>query len=314
MPSNSKNPETEPTTGRPLGEAGVGAGSATARYEEVVAGADASFGVLIYDRPSFERGWHYHPEAELTLIEESSGSRFVGDHIGNFGPGDLILLGKNLPHTWRNDAAALRQATRARSIYVQFRSGWLEASAGLLPELGEVRKLLARAARGLSFTGPAREQAALQMRRLPELSGLRRLTAFWELLDELAGADGSEALSSAGFAPMLDELTSERIRKIHKHVYSNFRGGIAHQDLARLAGLSPAALSKFFRRTTGRTITEFVNEVRVGEAARLLIDTSGNVSEIAYASGFESLAHFNSTFRAIKQLNPSRFRELHRSQ
>ena len=310
--SHSKISELERGAGQPPREGGVGANCATARFEEVVAAADTSFGVFTYDRPSFERGWHYHPEAELTLIEESCGRRLVGDHIGDFEPGDLVLLGPNLPHTWRNDPVSLRRGARARSIYVHFRSGWLEASADLLPELSEIRKLLARAAQGLAFSGAARERAARQMLDLPALSGLRRLTAFWELLNGLAESGSADALSSAGFAPVLDDLACARIRKIHQHVYANFRGVIAHQDLARLAGLSPAALSKFFRRTTGRTITEFVNEVRVGEAARRLIDSTANVSEIAYASGFESLAHFNTTFRRIKQVNPSRFRQLRR--
>ena len=304
----------EPDTGaiQAVGDAGGAAISATARFEDVQPAADASFGVFIYDRPCFERGWHYHPEAELTLIQESSGRRFVGDHIGSFEPGDLVLLGPNLPHTWRNETVPVPRHGRARSIYVQFHRAWLEETTELLPELHAIRKLLARAAQGLGFTGPEREAAARRMIRLPKLCGLRRLMAFWELLHGLAESGGGEPLSSAGFAPVLDDLVCERIRKIHKHVYANFRSGIAHQDLARLAGLSPAALSKFFRRTTGRTLTEFINELRVGEAARLLIDTTDNVSEIAYASGFESLAHFNTTFRHLKQVNPSRFREFHR--
>jgi AraC-like DNA-binding protein len=268
--------------------------------------------VFSYDQPCFERGWHYHPEAELTLILESSGRRFVGDHIGAFDAGDLVLLAPNLPHAWRNDPAAGPRGGRARSIYVQFRVEWLAESAAVLPELQPLRKLLARAARGLRFTGGEREVAASAIRRLPEMAGMRRLLAFGELLAGLAESGGGEPLASSGFSPVLDDLACTRVRKIHQHVFEHFRDGIVHQDLARLAGLSPAALSKFFRRTTGRTITEFINEVRVGEAARRLIDTADNVSEIAYAAGFESLAHFNSTFRRLKGVAPSRFRELHR--
>jgi AraC-like DNA-binding protein len=312
MQRNIKSRDSTTGMGHPLRETSGGGCSATARFEEVPPATDASFGVFSYDRPCFERGWHYHPEAELTLIQESSGRRFVGDHIGAFEPGDMVLLGPNLPHTWRTETESLPGARRARSIYVHFRSDWLEETADLLPELLEIRKLLARASRGLLFSGPERERAARELARLLEWSGLRRLVSFWELLNDLAESGGGEPLSSAGFAPVLDDLACERIHKIHKHVYQCFRSGIAHQDLARLAGLSPAALSKFFRRTTGRTLTEFINEVRVGEVARMLIDTTHNVSEIAYACGFESLANFNSTFRRLKQVNPSCFRELHR--
>lgn len=295
---------------RPAG--GGPAFSATARFEDVPPGRGASFGVFRYDRPSFERGWHYHPEAELTLILESSGRRFVGDHIGGFGPGDLVLLGPGLPHCWRNAEVPLPGGGRARSVYVQFRPEWLAGAAGWLPELDGIRCLMARAGRGLAFSGREREVAAREVERLPGLRGLRRLVVFWELLQGLAESGGGEALSSAGFAPVLDEAACARIRRIHQHVYRHFRGPISHRELARLAGLTPAALSKFFRRTTGRTVTEFVNEVRVGEAARRLIDTSDHVCEVAFASGFESLAHFNTTFRRIQQLTPSRFRALHR--
>ena len=309
MPRSRKTDEA--TTDGPRHVCGA-ACCATARFEEVPAAADASMGVVSYDQPRFERGWHYHPEVELTLILESSGQRFVGDHIGNFEPGDLVLLGGNVPHVWRSDLLALPRRQRARSIYVHFRSAWLENLAGDLHELQDIGGLLEQAARGLCFSGPESGHAAREMERLPGLSGMRRLLVMLELLQSLAEAGGGVPLSSAGFSPVLDHRTGERIRRIHSHVYQNFRSGISHQDLARLAGLSPAALSKFFRRSTGRTITQFINEVRVGEAARLLIDSDGNISQIAYASGFESLAHFNATFRHLKQVNPTRFRELHR--
>ena len=304
--------ESDTKVSQPARPTGGAAGSVTARFEEVVPAADASFNVFSYDRPTFERGWHYHPEAELTLIEEGSGRRFVGDHIGHFEPGDLVLLGPNVPHAWRNETMPLPPGARTRSIYVHFRTEWLEETTELRHELQEIRRLLTRAGGGLSFTGPERERGARALRSLLEGSGLRRLLKWLELLQDLAESGGGVPLSSAGFAPVLDDLACERIRRIHQHVYHNFRSGIAHQELARMAGLSPAALSKFFRRTTGRTLTEFINEVRVGEAARHLMDSTDNVSAIAYAVGFESLAHFNSSFRRLKQVNPSRFRELHR--
>ncbi|MEI7954540.1 MAG: cupin domain-containing protein, partial [Verrucomicrobiota bacterium] len=190
---------------------------ATARFEEVPAAADASIGVVSYDRPRFERGWHYHPEVELTLILESSGQRFVGDHIGNFEPGDLVLLGGNIPHVWRSDPLALPKRQRARSIYVHFRSAWLEGLAGDLHEFQEIGCLLEQAARGLCFGGPGCGQVAREMERLPGLSGMRRLLALLALLQSLAEAGGGVPLSSAGFSPVLDHRAGERIRKIHCH-------------------------------------------------------------------------------------------------
>lgn len=286
--------------------------SSAASFEGVVSPADASFALMTYDNPTFERGWHFHPEAELTLILESSGRRFVGDHIGDFGPGDLVLLGPGLPHAWRNQGPPRSGGPRARSLCIQFPARWFDARGAPWPELREVMDLLDRAGRGLCFTGPVRAEAGRMMEALPGLHGLRRLTAFLEILQVLAEAPGLEPLASPGFTPMVDDCACERVRRIQAHVFAHFRSEIDHGELARLACLTPCALSRFFHRTTGRTITEFVHEVRVAEAARLLIDTDSNISEIAFATGFGNLSHFNETFRRLKAVNPTRYRELHR--
>jgi len=284
--------------------------SALARFEEVRLREGSSIAVNTYDEPCFERGWHYHPEAEITLIVESSGQRFVGDHIAPFEPGDLVLIGPNLPHSWRNQQQPLPTGRRARSIYVQFDAGRFHGELAQAPEFDAIRGLLGKAARGLHFTGPARDAAARQLESLAGSHGLRRLTAFLDMLHGLAESHAGEPLSSEGFVPVVDEAASERIRKIHHLVFVRFAGEIPHHEIARLVGLNPSALSHFFRRTTGRTITEFIHEVRIGQAVRMLIDTPLNVSEIAYACGFGSLSNFNNVFRRLKGISPSDFRRL----
>lgn len=305
MPPSPANP-SRPVS-RETARGGQPAGAA--RFEEVPQSPDCSLGVFAFDKPAFERGWHYHPEAELTLILDGSGTRFVGDHMAAFGPGDLVLIGPNLPHTWRGGG----KDGRSRSIYVHFRSDLFERQLGLLPELEGIRRLLRRAVRGLQVRGPVRDAAAARLACLEPLPPLERLLEFTAILERIARDETVVELSSPGFEPMLDEATSERIHRIHQHVFAHFTGEVSHTTLARLAGLSPSALSHFFKRNTGRTLTRFINEVRTGHAARLLIDTSLNVSEIAYACGFANLSHFNATFRQLKGTNPTAFRNDHLS-
>ena len=306
-------PRLRPNTPRFSAESAGPRGHSTAtagvaRFEEVSPTADASFGVFTYDQPTFERGWHYHPQAELTLILAGTGTRFVGDHIGSFAAGDLVLLGPNLPHSWRTSDSPAPPEANSRSVYVHFSAAAFSGPLADFPEMRGIRQVLARAARGLHFSDPVRTLVMADMTRLADLPALDRLLGFWKILDTLAQDPAAVALSSAGFAPSLDEQTSDRISRIHQHVFAHFERDISHQELARLVCLTPSALSHFFRRNTGRTLTEFINEVRVGQAARLLIDTALNVSEIAFACGFSNLSHFNATFRSLKGVNPTGYR------
>jgi AraC-like DNA-binding protein len=276
--------------------------SAVARLEDVIPDESRSFRVFEYKGPGFKRGWHYHPEVELIVFLESSGPLFVGDHMGTYGPGEVLLFGANLPHELRYVHGPVR------CLWIHFSLDWFSESMGDLPECAAVSRMLAHAARGLRFDGTTAAQVTERLVRMPALDGIPYLTGFLDILGILATSSEVKTLSSAGFTPALDEHASARVQKIHEYVFNHFKDDIDHGELARLVGLSRSALSHFFRRTTGRTLTDFINEVRIGHACQLLINTTLNVSEIAFTCGFESLSHFNNIFRRSKTLNPTQFR------
>lgn len=240
---------------------------------------------------------------ELIIFLESSGPLFVGDYIGNYGPREVLLFGPNLPHELRFVQGPVH------CIWLHFRYEWFEETFGDLPECNTVSRLLSQGARGLRFGEKTFNSVAPRLQKLPSSAGMPYLLGFLEVLECLANADDVGTLSSAGFTPVVDEHASSRIQKIHEYVFVHFKDDIDHEALARIVGLSRSALSHFFRRTTGRTITDFINEVRIGHACQMLITTGLNVSEIAYACGFESLSHFNNTFRRIKSVSPKQFRQ-----
>lgn len=276
--------------------------TSVANLEDVTPDESRSFGAFEYKGPGFRRGWHYHPEMELIVFLESTGPLFVGDHIGTYGPGEVFLFGPNLPHELRFVHGPVH------CVWLHFGYEWFMDTFGELPECNTVLRMLSQGARGLRFGAKTCEAITPRLQKMPAQTGMPYLLNFLEVMDRMAGAEDVSSLSSAGFAPVVDEHASSRIQKIHEYVFLHFKDDIDHEALARIVGLSRSALSHFFRRTTGRTITDFINEVRIGHACQMLITTTLNVSEIAYACGFESLSHFNNTFRRIKNLSPKQFR------
>ena len=249
--------------------------------------------------------WHFHPEYELTHIVSGQGTRHVGDSVERFGPGDLVLLGPDLPHYWWQDACQ----SPGQAVVLQFSTAAPGADFWELPECRTVRALLARAQRGVVF-GPGEGT----MRGVPVLHGMagaqgwRRMRALLEVLGALADTGDYRLLASSGFAPALKVGDRTRMEAVCGYVNAAFPETISHARAARLAGLSPSAFSRFFRQRAGKTFEAYVNEVRIGHACRHLGDTDLSVTEIAFRVGFNNLSNFNRRFRRIAGMPPMCYR------
>jgi AraC-like DNA-binding protein/quercetin dioxygenase-like cupin family protein len=280
-----------------------------ADFELVPRSELSSFAVREFKLPAFASPWHYHPECELTCILQSSGRRFVGDSIARFGPGELVLLGANLPHYWRNDAPAQTASTYAHSLVIQFREECFGAEFLSLPELAGVRKLLLRARRGLLITGATSREVKTKMLQLKNEKSLGSVVGLLNILHTLCQSDEHQTLSSHGFTALVDEFAGERINKAYQYVFQHFTGAFDHQEIARMVGMSLSAFCHYFKRVTGRPLSDFIKEVRIGHARKLLMETDATVAEIAYASGFDSLSNFNRQFRQLSKISPKGFRK-----
>jgi len=279
-----------------------------ARLETVSLRPGESFACRRFTSRRFTSPWHFHPECELTLIEASHGLRFVGDHIARFEAGDLVLLGANLPHFWSN---APDWRGQARSVVVQFSETLLGPGWLAVPELAGIRRLLARAARGLHFSPAATEKMVRRLSGLPTLAPVPRLLGLLEILGELADLP-AQPLASAGFAPALRGGDETRLARVLAYVNDAAAEGVSQPEAARRAGLSPAAFSRYFRRKMGHTFEGFVNEVRVGRICRALIEEPGrSVAEVAFGAGYNNLANFNRQFRQRMGLTPLAYRRRH---
>lgn len=251
--------------------------------------------------------WHFHTEYELILVVAGRGYRMVGDNLAELLPGDLVLLGANLPHIYQYDAAPAGRDTAPRLILIQFDA---QAWAGLLqlPALEPVRRLLRRAGLGLEIYGRARERVAALMRRMLDVRGLSRIEAFLEILDTLSRTRQSRPLASPGFGVALDPYDQVRVDRICQYLHQRLDQPVWLAEAAQLVHMSVGAFSRFFRTHLGKSFPAFVNELRIGRACRLLAESRRPITEIALACGYENLSNFNRQFRRLKGTTPHRFR------
>jgi AraC-like DNA-binding protein len=263
--------------------------------------------------------WHFHPEYQLTLVMAGSGQRIVGDSIAPVVPGDLTLLGPNVPHAWDVDhviakhagGGTKRQRNRVDAVVVQFRAEFLGTEFWGVPETASVVRLLSTASRGLEFSAKARQRVAPDIVNLLRLKGLQRLLGLVAVLDRLARDGRGVPICSADYVPDLDADDRDRllpvVRAIHEHLSKPLRRG----QLASLAGISERTFSRYFRQKMGKTLPQFVNELRVGRARRLLVESDLAVTQIAAECGFRNLSNFNSQFREIAGVTPMQYRADH---
>jgi AraC-like DNA-binding protein len=279
-------------------------------FEKTPHGQWESFHCEVVRGPSYNAAWHFHPEFQITLVLRSYGHRLVGDHIAPLHPGDLVLVGANLPHVWQQEERRRgHTAPGVHAIIVRF----LETFAGRdfleIPEMKPVRRLLQRSARGLQVTGTTRDLIAEKMRRLPEATGLERVTGLLGILDGLARSKELKPVASPGFVPVLDGSDQGRMQRVCDYINAHLAENIDRTRIAREAHLSEGACSRFFKLRTGKTLPQYVNELRVGRACRLLVEDEARVTDIALECGFTNLANFNRRFLEITGLTPRGYRQ-----
>ena len=252
--------------------------------------------------------WHFHPEVQLTLVLKSSGYRIVGDNIAPLLPGDLVLVGASLPHVWHQDESPRKKNDAVHAIVVRFREDFLGDHFLQSPEMGAARRLFQRSARGLCVTGATRDRTAALLRDLAGEQGLGRLLKLLEIVKVLAESKHLQPIASANFSPELRDSDTPRMQRVMRYIHDRLDQVIEREDVARCAALSEGAFSRFFKTRTGKTLPQYINELRIGNACTRLRDAGAKVADIALECGFENLANFNRQFRAITGMSPREYR------
>ncbi|QDA58754.1 AraC family transcriptional regulator [Hymenobacter jejuensis] len=248
--------------------------------------------------------WHYHPEYELVYIPSGRGRRHIGQHNAQYENGELVFIGPNLPHL----SFSYGRQNPYEQIVLQLRADLLEDAFGKFPELAAIKQLFARAHQGLSFGAKTRTAIGSALQEMLAQPAFPRLLSLLQLFQQLAEAQDAEVLHADNGGLMLHGKEKERLSKIYRYIQQHFSQPIEVSDLASLANLSVPAFCRYFKKMSGQTLTEFLQEYRVSQACVLLLEDLP-ITEVSYASGFNNLSHFNKTFRRLMGVSPSAYRK-----
>lgn len=277
-------------------------------YHQVSQTTEESFRVIELRGPHYKCTWHFHPEYQLGIVLKGAGHRIVGDNIAPLEVGDVSLLGPNLPHAWQFESVPHKRGEELHGVVVYFKEDSLGPDFFTRPEAQRIARLLKRSTAGLQALGRTRRAVAPLLESLPKAEGMQRVIVLLQILHLFAQSDEVVPICSAGFMPKGPDKDGERLRRICDLIQQRIAEPLHRDEIAREAHFSPAAFSRFFKARTGKTFHDFVTELRVGRACRLLGEQELNVTEIAYACGFTNIASFNRSFRREKSAAPTEYR------
>lgn len=285
-------------------------------FEKINKLEDQSFYLEEVNRPSFIDLWHFHPEIEILYVREGFGTRYVGDSISSFYPGDLVIIGSNTPHVWSSHADFLNPENKLLSsaICIQFVEDFIGRSSSGIPELHIINELLNKSNRGIQFIKKTHNILVKQIKELPAKRGMDRLLGLLTILDIMSTSSDVKYLSSHDYTPgIINSEDKYRMEIIFQYVIQKFPHKIHLEEIASLVNLTPPSFCRFFKSRTTKVFSSFVNEVRIGNSCKMLIEKKHNISQVCYFSGFNYLSNFNRQFKRIKGMTPSEFQQKYKN-
>lgn len=270
-----------------------------------------AFVVRMLEDPFFDPNWHFHPEYQLFVVLQGTGTRFVGDSIQRFQAGDLVFTGPNLPHLWRSDQEYYdhRNDLMTKGIVIYFHEDFLGRALLEKNELFVIRQLLEKAKRGIQIISGTANKVKELMTELLKLEGFASILQLLNILDVIANATDVQLLSSDSYCNTLKRSDTDRMNKVYDFIMANFSRKISLEEVAALAYMTPSSFSRYFKSHTNKTFSQFLSEIRIGHASKLIIEKEMNVAEAGFKSGFNTLSNFNRQFRAIHRRSPSEYRQ-----
>lgn len=283
-----------------------------AQLEKISSPPQSSFKVFQFLKEEFDAPWHFHPEFELTYIVKSGGMRYVGDSVMEFEAEDLVLIGENLPHCWKNTE---KSDEMSQSIVVQWTEhvigdGWLNRA-----EFADISQLLWSASRGIQFERKTVKKIVPLLNKMLEQEPFDKIISLLEVLKTLAESKGKKYVSGTGFTSKLTSKSNERINKVHNFVKENYHRAIKLSEVANLVSMGEEPFCRFFKKTFNKSFFFFLNEYKINLACKFLIESDKRVSEVAFLSGYESLPFFYKQFKKLMGCSPlvyqRKYRKLH---
>lgn len=276
---------------------------------------DGSFSYLArhFKKAYFAAPWHYHPECELTYIVKSHGQRFVGDSVAPFYEGDLVLLGSNLPHFWRNDEHYYQSNPDlwSESVVIQFPPSLIIDFFEKVPEFKSIGELMQRSMRGVKFSAEATQNVEAAILQLPNLPDGLRFISFINILLSLANDTDIELLAGSAYQISPDDADTERMKRIIEFTLAHFQEEIRLEIVAETAHMTVPAFCRYFKKRTQKTYIEFLTGFRISHARTLLTDSELSVAQVGLDSGFQNLSNFHQVFKRQTGTSPLHYRTAH---
>lgn len=258
-----------------------------------------------------ETPFHFHQLCELVWIEESFGKRIVGDNINNFSAGDLVLMSPDLPHVWQNDPVFFRKKRqfRSKATVIYFPANFLLNLSDESAIIQPIQELTKKATRGLKFFGTTQSRVAEILSKISVNDGLKKILDFLKVLEILSISKEYEYLSSVSYKNMYEEKDTGRMVAVYQFLIQNFHRNISLEEVARVANMSATAFCRFFKSRTQKSFIQFLNELRIGHACKILHEGNYSISDACYESGYNNLANFNKFFKSITGKTPSQYKK-----
>lgn len=280
------------------------------QLHKLVAEPDSSFVYRHWECSYFDKPWHFHKEYELTLIEKSEGTRFVGDQISRFQPDDLILIGPNIPHLYRNSEPYYKSSKlQAKSIFIHFTDDFLGKFFFDLPEMKLVRRLLNRSNMGLVIGGTTADEVSRKLRKMEADNPVKRLMKLLDILIILSTSKQLTNILNREFT-VNNNTDAARIDLVFQFIMKNYKNEIYIEEIASKLNMSISSFSRYFKHHTRKTFSNYVTEIRISQACQMLIEDRHSASQIGYMVGFENQSNFYRHFKKRTGLTPKEYKAL----
>jgi AraC-like DNA-binding protein len=280
-------------------------------FHKITTPPQNSFSIRHDRQPNFGRVWHFHPELELHYTVKGEGVRFIGDNVSNFSEGELILIGENLPHTWRCHEKYYHhdQDVFVEAIVLQFRPDCLGKELFDLPEAYLIPQLFEKAKKGMNVGGLAKEKIVPFMQQSVYAGNLERIILLLQILKTLAETDEYSPIASAYAFYKSNESETLRLNKICTYTLSNYKKEITLEEIAGISYLSVTSFCRYFKMMTGKTYVDFLVEIRVSHACRMLVEDNYPIGIVCFECGFNNLSNFYRHFKKVTGMKPFEYKK-----
>jgi AraC-like DNA-binding protein len=275
-----------------------------------IARSQKSFVVKRIVRPYFSADFHFHEECQLVYILSGSGIRIIGHSIERFEKGDLTFIGSNVPHVWYSESGSDQIYSEAESLALYINSSLVCEQLSLLIDVKEIQQFFIEAERGIKIEGKKKELISTILAQMTEQRNLTLLGSFVNILDHLRDPSDAVWLNAANPISTYSAQPPGRIPKLMEYIHQNFKEQITLEKAASVAGLQLHAFCRFFKSLTNRTFSEFLNDVRIGFACKLLQESELSITQIALECGYVNISYFNRCFKKINDITPKEYRQL----